>query len=234
VVAESGDKMAKQSKRFRSLAAKRKEDNALPVGEAVKTLKTFDGTKFDQSVEIAIRLGIDQTQADQLVRGSIVLPHGIGKQQRVVVFAKGAKAEEARAAGADFVGEEDLAEKIKGGWTEFDACIAAPDMMKLVGPLGKVLGPRGLMPSPRAGTVTPDVAKTVSEYKAGKVEFRNDKAGIVQAVVGKLSFDEPKLAENIQAFMDKVTSLKPSAVKGTYIKGAHISATMSPSVRLAV
>jgi len=226
--------MAKQSKRYRSLAEKRKTDDALPVPEAVKALKTFDGTKFDQSVEIAIRLGIDQTQAEQLVRGSIVLPHGIGKQQRVVVFAKGAKADEAREAGADVVGEEDLAEKIKGGWTEFDACIAAPDMMKLVGPLGKVLGPRGLMPSPRAGTVTPEVGKTVREYKAGKVEFRNDKAGIVQAIVGKLSFDAPKLTENIQAFLDKVASLKPSAVKGTYIKGAHISATMSPSVRLAV
>jgi large subunit ribosomal protein L1 len=226
--------MAKQSKRYRSLAEKRKVADPLPVAEAVKTLKTFEGTKFDQSVEIAIRLGIDQTQAEQLVRGSIVLPHGIGKQQRVVVFAKGAKADEAREAGADFVGEEDLAEKIKGGWTEFDACIAAPDMMKLVGPLGKVLGPRGLMPSPRAGTVTPDVGKTVREYKAGKVEFRNDKAGIVQAVVGKLSFDAPKLTDNIQAFLDKVASLKPSAVKGTYIKGAHISATMSPSVRLAV
>jgi large subunit ribosomal protein L1 len=226
--------MAKQSKRYRSLAEKKKPADALPVGEAVKALKGFAGTKFDQSVEIAIRLGIDNTQAEQLVRGSIVLPHGIGKQQRVVVFAKGAKAEEAREAGADVVGEEDLADKIKGGWTDFDACIAAPDMMKLVGPLGKVLGPRGLMPSPRAGTVTPEVGKTVREYKAGKVEFRNDKGGIVQAVVGKLSFDEPKLAENVQAFLDKVSGLKPSAVKGTFIKGAHLSATMSPSVRLAV
>jgi len=225
--------MAKQSKRYRALATKRKED-AIPLQEAVKVLKSYEGTKFDQSVEIAIRLGIDNTQAEQLVRGSIVLPHGIGKQQRVVVFAKGAKADEAKAAGADFVGEEDLADKIKGGWTEFDACIAAPDMMKLVGPLGKVLGPRGLMPSPRAGTVTPDVGKTVSEYKAGKVEFRNDKAGIVQAVVGKMSFDAQKLTDNIQAFLDKVSSLKPGAVKGTFIKGAHISATMSPSVRLAV
>ena len=226
--------MAKQSKRYRSLAEKGKDAEPLPVAEAVKALKGFEGTKFDQSVEIAIRLGIDNTQAEQIVRGSIVLPHGIGKQQRVVVFAKGAKADEAREAGADVVGEEDLAEKIKGGWTEFDACIAAPDMMKLVGPLGKVLGPRGLMPSPRAGTVTPDVGKTVREYKAGKVEFRNDKAGIVQAVVGKLSFDAPKLTENVQAFLDKVTSLKPGAVKGTFIKGAHLSATMSPSVRLAV
>jgi len=206
----------------------------MPIAEAVNVLKGYAGTKFDQSVEIAIRLGIDQAQADQIVRGSIVLPHGIGKQQRVVVFAKGAKADEAREAGADEVGEEDLAEKIKGGWTEFDACIAAPDMMKLVGPLGKVLGPRGLMPSPRAGTVTPDVAATVREYKAGKVEFRNDKAGNVQAVVGKLSFDGTKLAENIQAFVDKILAMKPSAIKGTYVKSAHISATMSPSVRLAV
>jgi large subunit ribosomal protein L1 len=225
--------MAKQSKRYRALATKRKED-AMPLPEAVKALKGYEGTKFDQSVEIAIRLGIDHTQAEQIVRGSIVLPHGIGKQQRVVVFAKGAKAEEAKAAGADFVGEEDLADKIKGGWTEFDACIAAPDMMKLVGPLGKVLGPRGLMPSPRSGTVTPEIGKTVSEYKAGKVEFRNDKAGIVQAVVGKMSFDATKLTENIQAFLDKVGTLKPGSVKGAFIKGAHISATMSPSVRLAV
>lgn len=226
--------MAKQSKRYRALAEKKQPTNALPVAEAITALKGFEGTKFDQSVEIAVRLGIDHTQADQIVRGSIVLPHGIGKQQRVVVFAKGAKAEEARQAGADFVGEEDLADKIKGGWTEFDACIAAPDMMKLVGPLGKVLGPRGLMPSPRAGTVTPEIGKTVGEYKAGKVEFRNDKGGIVQAVVGKLSFDSPKLVENVQAFLDKVASLKPAGVKGTYIRGVHLSATMSPSVRLAV
>jgi large subunit ribosomal protein L1 len=225
--------MPKQSKRYRALSENRKQD-PLPVAAAVDALKGYAGTKFDQSVEIAMRLGIDQAQADQIVRGSIVLPHGIGKQQRVVVFAKGAKADEARAAGADEVGEEELAEKIKGGWTEFDACIAAPDMMKLVGPLGKVLGPRGLMPSPRAGTVTPDVGATVREYKAGKVEFRNDKAGNVQAVVGKLSFDAPKLVENIQAFVDKVIAMKPSAIKGTYVKAVHISATMSPSVRLAV
>ena len=206
----------------------------MPIAEAVNVLKGYGGTKFDQSVEIAIRLGVDQAQADQIVRGSIVLPHGIGKQQRVVVFAKGQKADEAREAGADVVGEEDLADKIKGGWTEFDVCIAAPDMMKLVGPLGKMLGPRGLMPSPRAGTVTPDVAATVREYKAGKVEFRNDKGGNVQAAIGKLSFDAPKLVENIQAFVDKVLALKPHAIKGTYVKSAHISASMSPSVRLAV
>jgi large subunit ribosomal protein L1 len=226
--------MAKQSKRFRALAEKQTTAEPVPLAQAVEALKGFGGTKFDQSVEVAIRLGIDNAQADQMVRGSIVLPHGIGKQQRVVVFAKGAKADEAREAGADVVGEEDLADKIKGGWTDFDACIAAPDMMKLVGPLGKVLGPRGLMPSPRSGTVTPEIGKTVREYKAGKVEFRNDKGGVVQAVVGKLSFDSPKLQENIQAFLDKVVNLKPASVKGAYIKGAHLSATMSPSVRLAV
>jgi large subunit ribosomal protein L1 len=225
--------MAKQSKRFRSLAEKRKED-PVALSDAVKTLKSYEGTKFDQSVEIAIRLGIDYTQAEQLVRGSIVLPHGTGKSQRVLVFAKGAKADEAKEAGAEYVGEDELANKVKDGWTDFDVCIAAPDMMKLVGPLGKVLGPRGLMPSPRAGTVTPEIGKTVREYKAGKVEFRNDKAGIVQAVVGKLSFDQGKLTDNIQAFLDKVGTLKPASVKGTYIKSAYISATMSPSVKLAV
>src|SRR5438876_1531110 len=224
--------MAKQSKRFRALAEKRKED-PLPLPEAVKALKGFEGTKFDQSVEIAIRLGIDNTQAEQIVRGSIVLPHGIGKSQRVVVFAKGAKAEEAKAAGADFVGEEELAEKIKGGWTEFDACIAAPDMMKLVGPLGKVLGPRGLMPSPRSGTVTPDIAKTVKEYKAGKVEFRNDDSGIVHSVVGKLSFDETKLTENIRAMIDHILHMKPNSVKGVYIKSITVSGTMTPGLRIA-
>jgi large subunit ribosomal protein L1 len=215
-------------------SSKKRTDDALALPEAIQKLKGFDATKFDQSVEVAIRLGLDPAQADQIVRGSIVLPHGIGKSLRVLVFAKGPMAEEARAAGADYVGEEELATKIKDGWTDFDACIAAPDMMKLVGPLGRVLGPRGLMPSPRAGTVTPDVAKTVQEYKAGKVEFRNDKAGNVQANVGKLSFDEAKLVDNIQAFIDKIMSMKPSAVKGAYVKSAFISATMSPSVRLAI
>ena len=179
-------------------SAKKRPAEALPVAEAVAALKKFAAPKFDQTVDIVMRLGVDAAQADQIVRGSIVLPHGIGKQLRVVVFAKGAQAEAAKAAGADEVGEEDLAQKILGGWMDFDACIASPDMMKVVGPLGRVLGPRGLMPSPRAGTVTPDVAKTVGEYKAGKVEFRNDKAGNVHAPVGKLSFDAEKLAENIQ------------------------------------
>jgi large subunit ribosomal protein L1 len=161
------------------------------------------------------------------------LPNGIGRTQRVAVFAKGDLAEAAKAAGADVVGQEDLAQKIKDGWTEFDVCIAAPDMMGLVGPLGKVLGPRGLMPSPRAGTVTPEIAKTVKEYKAGKVEFRNDDYGIVHSVVGKISFSAEKLAANIQAFIDFIHHLKPHAVKGVYIKSISVTATMSPGVRIA-
>lgn len=224
--------MAKKSKRFRALVEKQPAE-AVPLPEAVKLLSSFNTTKFDQTVEIAVRLGIDPKQADQIVRGSVVLPHGIGRTLRVVVFAKGDMAKAAEEAGADEVGQEDLAKKIKDGWTDFDACIAAPDMMGLVGPLGKVLGPRGLMPSPRAGTVTPDVAKVVQEYKAGKVEFRNDNAGIVHAVVGKLSFDETKLTENIEAFMKFIDSLKPQTTKGTYLKAVALSATMSPSVMVA-
>ena len=206
----------------------------LPLDQAVNILKKYDTTKFDQTVQIAMRLGIDPKQADQLVRGSIVLPNGIGKSKRVVVFAKGNMAEEAKAAGADEIGAEELAQKIKDGWTDFDACIAAPDMMGLVGPLGKVLGPRGLMPSPRAGTVTPEVGKIVREYKAGKVEFRNDATGIVHAVVGKLSFDAAKLTENIQAFINYILSHKPASVKGHFVKSVAISATMSPGLRIAV
>lgn len=225
--------MAKRSKRYRALA-KKAPTNPLPLADAVAALKQFgNDTKFDQTVEIHMRLGIDYTQADQLVRGSVVLPHGIGRTQRVVVFAKGDLAEEAKKAGADEVGQEDLAAKIRDGWTDFDVCIAAPDMMGLVGPLGRVLGPRGLMPSPRAGTVTPDVARVVKEYKAGKVEFRNDKGGNIHAVVGKMSFDPEKLVENIQAFVNYVQSLKPAAVKGTYIRSITIKATMSPGVRVA-
>jgi large subunit ribosomal protein L1 len=223
--------MAKETKRMKAMTAKAPA-KILPLNEAVEMLKSFNTTKFDQSVEIAIRLGIDPKQADQMVRGSIVLPNGIGKTLRVVVFAKGDKIDEANAAGADEVGGPELAEKIKGGWTDFDVCIAAPDMMGVVGPLGKVLGPRGLMPSPRAGTVTPDVAKVVKEYKAGKVEFRNDSGGNIHAVVGKLSFDPQKLAENITAFVNNIQHIKPNAVRGQYIKGIALSATMSPSVRI--
>jgi large subunit ribosomal protein L1 len=181
-----------------------------------------------------MRLGVDAKQADQLVRGSIVLPHGIGKSLRVIVFAKGDLAEQAKGAGATEVGGEELAKRIKDGWTEFDVCIAAPDMMGLVGPLGKVLGPRGLMPSPRAGTVTPEVSKVVKEYKAGKVEFRNDNSGIVHAIVGKTSFEAKQLQENIEAFVHFVLGLKPASIKGQYVKSVALCATMSPSVRIAV
>jgi large subunit ribosomal protein L1 len=226
--------MAKHSKRYRGMAKKVTNDRTtVPLPKAVELLKSFNTTKFDQTVEIHMRLGVDAKQADQIVRGSVVLPHGIGRTQRVVVFAKGDLADAAKAAGADEVGQEDLAKKIKDGWTEFDACIAAPDMMGLVGPLGKVLGPRGLMPSPRAGTVTPDVAKVVKEYKAGKVEFRNDAGGIVHAVVGKLSFDAEKLAENIAAFIHHIHGLKPNSVKGTYVKSISVCATMSPGIYVA-
>jgi large subunit ribosomal protein L1 len=225
--------MTKHSKRYRALASQVTKQ-PVPLPTAVQTLKKFANTKFDQTVEIHMRLGVDPKQADQIVRGSVVLPHGIGKTQRVAVFAKGDLAEAAKAAGADVVGQEDLAQRIKDGWTEFDVCIAAPDMMGLVGPLGKVLGPRGLMPSPRAGTVTPDVAKVVREYKAGKVEFRNDSGGNVHAVVGKLSFEPEKLKENIETFIHHVLGLKPQSVKGQYVKGVALAATMSPSVRVAL
>ena len=224
--------MVKQSKRIRALYKAAPGKELLPLDEAVSRLKQFNNAKFDQSVEIAMRLGIDPKQADQIVRSSIVLPHGIGRTLRVIVFAKGDRIDEAQQAGADEVGGQELADKIKGGWTEFDVCIAAPDMMGMVGPLGRILGPRGLMPSPRAGTVTPDVGKVIQEYKAGKVEFRNDSGGNVHAVVGKLSFDAPRLVENIRTFIDFVVGLKPAAVKGQYLKGIAISATMSPSIRV--
>jgi large subunit ribosomal protein L1 len=213
--------------------AEKASSEQLPLPQAIAALREFATAKFDQTVEIAMRLGVDAKQADQIVRGSVVLPHGIGRTQRVVVFAKGDLVAAALEAGADEVGQEDLAEKIKGGWTDFDACIAAPDMMGVVGPLGRVLGPRGLMPSPRAGTVTPDVAKVVKEYKAGKVEFRNDASGIVHAVVGKLSFEPDKLRENVEAFIQHIQNLKPNAVKGTYVRGIALSATMSPGIRVA-
>jgi large subunit ribosomal protein L1 len=222
----------KKSKRFKALLEKVPE-NPVDLNEAVSILKGFEGTKFDQTVEIHMHLGIDPKQADQIVRGSVVLPNGIGKTQRVVVFAKDAAAQAAKDAGADEVGQEELAKKISDGWLEFDVCIASPDMMGVVGPLGRVLGPRSLMPSPRAGTVTPDVAKAVSEYKAGKVEFRNDTGGNVHAVLGKLSFSTDQLKENIEAFLQYIDSLKPNSIKGTYIKGISLTATMSPGIPLA-
>ena len=222
-----------RSKRYKQ-AIEKVPAEPVALGEAVKVLKEIGGgTKFDQAVEIHMRLGIDSKQADQLVRGSIVLPHGIGKSQRIIVFAKGPAAEAAKEAGADEVGDAELAKKIQDGWLDFDVCIASPDMMGVVGPLGRVLGPRGLMPSPRAGTVTPDVANAVKEYKAGKVEFRNDNGGNIHAVVGRVSFDENKLVDNISAFIDLITSLKPNSSKGTYVRGISISGTMSPGVQIA-
>ncbi len=222
----------KRSKRYRSLAAKVPSEPVV-LSSAVKLLKGFEGTKFDQTVEIHMRLGIDSKQADQKVRGSLVLPHGIGKSQRVVVFAKDALAEAAMAAGADAVGQADLAKRITDGWLDFDVCIATPDMMGVVGPLGRVLGPRGMMPSPRAGTVTMDVANAVSEYKAGKVEFRSDNGGNVHGVVGKLSFAEDKIVDNVNAFVAFVNSLKPSASKGVYLRSLTLSATMAPGIPLS-
>lgn len=222
----------KRSKRYKELITKIPEQ-PVALSEAIEILKGFGGTKFDQTIEIHMHLGVDPKQADQIVRGSIVLPHGIGKTQRVIVFAKDAAAEAATAAGADEVGQEDLAKKISGGWLDFDVCIASPDMMGVVGPLGRVLGPRSLMPSPRAGTVTPDVAKAVQEYKAGKVEFRNDNGGNVHAVLGRVSFSPEQMQENIDAFLRYVESLKPNAVKGTYIKNISLAATMSPGIPLA-
>jgi large subunit ribosomal protein L1 len=225
--------MAKPTKAMKAMLAKAPGKTIMPLADAVKILKDFPARKFDQSVEIHMHLGIDPAQADQLVRGSVVLPHGIGKTQRIVVFAKGDLANVATEAGADHVGQDELAKKIKEGWTDFDVCIAAPDMMGLVGPLGKVLGPRGLMPSPRSGTVTAEIARVVKEYKAGKVEFRNDKGSNLHAIVGKLSFEPSKLIENVEAFIQFVNSLKPNACRGTYIKSIALCATMSPSVRIA-
>lgn len=232
----------KHSKRIQFLQERARGLGVVELPAAVQVLKSFEGSlpkgikpcKFDQTVTVAFRLGIDPRQADQIVRGSIVLPHGIGKSQRVLVFAQGENAEAAKAAGADFVGGKDLADKIKEGWLDFDVAIAAPDMMGVVGPLGRVLGPRGLMPSPRAGTVTADVTSAVREYKAGKVEFRTDKDGNVHVVVGKLSFDEKALTENIEALLKYIRSLKPASSKGHYIRGVTVTATMSPGIPVAV
>jgi len=188
--------------------------------------------KFDETVDAAIRLGVNPAHADQMVRGSVVLPHGLGKSVRVLVFAKGEKEKEALDAGADFVGGDDIIEKIKSGWLEFDRVVATPDMMGGVGKLGKILGPRGLMPNPKVGTVTFDVATAVRELKAGKVEFRVEKAGIVHSPVGKISFGPDKLRENIQALVDAITKLKPASSKGTYLKGIALSSTMGPGVRV--
>jgi large subunit ribosomal protein L1 len=221
-----------QSKRYRALSDKVKSVDPIPLAEAVKRLKEFNTTKFIQTVEVSTNLGIDPRQSDQNVRGSVALPHGIGKAVRVAVFAQGDNAEKALAAGADIVGGDDLAQKIKAGFMDFDVALATPDMMGVVGPLGRVLGPRGLMPSPRSGTVTADISAGVREFKAGKIEFRNDKGGNVAAPVGKLSFDETALVENIQTFLNHLRTVKPATAKGTYIRSITISATMSPGIRV--
>lgn len=200
--------------------------------EAIGLVKKTSVTKFDSSVELAIRLGVDPKYPDQQVRGAMVLPHGTGKTKKVLVFAKGPKEQEALAAGADFVGGDELAAKIKGGWMDFDVCVATPDMMGVVGKLGKVLGPRGLMPNPKVGTVTMDVTKAVNEIKSGKVEYRCDKAGNVQVIIGKVSFDETKLFENYLALVDTLIKVKPSGAKGTYIKSVTLSTTMGPGVKI--
>ena len=225
--------MRYRSKRYRGLAATAvKTPEVVAVPEAVKRLKQYATTKFNQTVEVSTNLGIDPRQSDQNVRGSVALPHGIGKTVRVAVFAKGDSAELARAAGADIVGADDLAQQIKAGTMNFDVALATPDMMGLVGPLGRILGPRGLMPSPRSGTVTTDIVGAVKEFKAGKIEFRNDKGGNVAAPVGKLNFSDEQLVENINAFLTHLKSLKPTAAQGTYIKSVTISATMSPGLRV--
>jgi len=202
------------------------------IQEAMELVKKMTTTKFDASVDVAVRLGVDPRHADQMVRGAVVLPHGIGKTVRVVVFAAGEKEKEAREAGADFVGADDLVQKISEGWLDFDKAIATPDMMGKVGRLGRVLGPRGLMPNPKVGTVTMDVARAIKETKAGRVEFRVERAGIIHAPVGRVSFDADKLAENMRALMDTLIKLKPASTKGAYVKSVTISSTMSPGVKM--
>lgn len=226
--------MAKGKRQVAARAAVAKalgERSMLPVDEAVKIVKAnASATKFDETVEIALNLGVDPRHADQMVRGVVTLPNGTGKTVRVGVFARGAKADEAREAGADVVGAEDLMETVQGGTIDFDVCIATPDMMPVVGRLGKVLGPRGMMPNPKVGTVTMDVAKAVNDAKGGQVQFRAEKAGIVHVGVGKASFEEEKIAENVRALVDAVMKAKPSGAKGTYMQKVSLTSTMGPSV----
>jgi large subunit ribosomal protein L1 len=224
--------MAKPGKKYQAAASKI-EDRSYDLGEAVGIITSLAFAKFDETVEVHMRLGVDPRHADQMVRGTIVLPHGTGKQMRVAVIAQGEKIKEAEAAGADIVGGDDLVERIAGGFLEFDALVATPDMMKGVGRLGKVLGPRGLMPNPKTGTVTFDVAKAIREIKAGKVEYRVDKTGIIHAGVGKVSFGPEKLRENAKALIDAVQKAKPATAKGKYVKAIHMASTMGPSVSVA-
>ena len=223
----------KRSKRYAELAKSYDKHELVDVATAVKQIKSFDNAKFDETVEMHFRLGVDGRHADQQVRGAMVLPHGTGKTKKVLVFAKGPKAEEALAAGADFVGAEDMADKIRTeNWFGFDAVVATPDMMGVVGRLGKILGPRGLMPNPKSGTVTMDLAKALSDIKAGKVEYRLDKSNIIHCIIGKKSFTEEQLVENANALIQAIAKAKPAAAKGQYFRSITIAATMSPGVKV--
>lgn len=224
--------MAEKAKKYREAREKVDREKRYSLDEALDLLGQMPERKFDETVEVAMRLGVDPRHADQMVRGSVVLPNGLGKKVRVLVFAKGQKEKEAEEAGADFIGSDDLIDKIQKGWLDFDKAIATPDMMGAVSKLGKILGPRGLMPNPKVGTVTFDIGKAVNEVKAGRVEFRVDKAGNLHVPVGKGSFGKDKLMENIQSLLDAVVRLKPASSKGTYIKGVALSKTMSPGVKL--
>jgi large subunit ribosomal protein L1 len=226
--------MAKHGKKYAEAAKLIDRDATYETLEAIELVKKAATAKFDESVEVAVRLGVDPRKQDQNVRGVVVLPHGTGKTKRVLVFAKGDKLKEAEAAGADYVGDTDLINKIQQGWFEFDVCVATPDMMSEVGKLGRILGGKGLMPNPKAGTVTNDVAKAVQEIKAGKIEYRLDKAGQIHAPIGKVSFDAEKLNENLKALIDALNRAKPAAAKGVYLKNISISSTMGPGVRLNV
>jgi len=224
--------MGKRSKIYLEERKKIDRTTKYDLDSGLKLLKESARAKFDESVDMAIRLGVNPKHADQMVRGTVPLPHGVGKTVKILVFAKGEKEKEAQEAGADFVGADDLAEKIASGWTDFDKAIATPDMMGMVGKLGKILGPRGLMPNPKVGTVTFDVGKAVKELKAGRVEFKVEKTGIVHTTVGKVSFEEGKLKENVLALMDVIIRAKPASSKGTYLKSIAISTTMGPGIKL--
>jgi large subunit ribosomal protein L1 len=224
--------MARRGKNYRNAAEKVDPLKQYTPDDGVKLMKEIAFTKFDSSVELHIRTGLDPKHADQQVRGSAVLPAGTGRTQRVVAFAQGDKAREAEAAGADVVGAEELVTRIQGGWTDFDVAVATPDMMGMVGRLGRVLGPRGLMPNPRSGTVTPDIGRAIREIKGGRVEFRVDRTGVIHAPVGKVSFDEDKIVQNVGALVDAVVRAKPSGAKGTYLKTFNIASTMGPSIEL--
>jgi large subunit ribosomal protein L1 len=224
--------MKKQGKKYRSVQEKLEKEKLYPLKDAFELVRQVSVSGFDESVDIAVKLGVNPKHSDQIVRGAVSLPHGTGKAVRLLVFAKGEKEKEATEAGADFVGAEDLAAKIKGGWLDFDRVIATPDIMGVVGPLGKILGPRGLMPNPKLGTVTFDLARTIKEVKAGKIEFRTEKAGIVHAMLGKASFESQKLYENAASLFETLYKLKPATSKGQYLQGAVISTTMGPGIKL--